>query len=276
MPEVLPETGRSLLAQLLDAVLPDGKGMVVMLQAYFDESGTQGDSPALLVAGYLFEPQRCLALETDWSIALKEAGVSIFHATDCAGGWGEFKDMDRKGRDELYLKLLNLIRRDATVGMVVQVKEADFRQAVPAGWEKRFGGAYAACATLCLQAVGRWCRDNSRDDRVAYFLESGHQCAGEAFHFMEFIAQFPVMRDLYRWHSHTFVSKKSTVPLQTADILAWELNKENVERSFFPRRRPLRKSIGALTDVPTTVMHLEQGRLKKYFASVLEAIDGEP
>src|SRR4051794_39178537 len=71
------------LVQLFDALLPGGKGLAVMLRAYFDESGTHGADSPLWVAGYLFESERYANLEWEWEAALSGAGLSAFHAVDC-------------------------------------------------------------------------------------------------------------------------------------------------------------------------------------------------
>jgi len=228
--------------------------MVVMLQAYFDESGTHENAPAVLVAGYLFEPERCLALESDWSIALNEAGVSAFHMKDWAASKGEFSSMGKCDRDDFYMKLLNLIKRDASKGIAAQVSQAEFDRIKPANWNDRIGGAYSVCATLCLQAIGLWCKQNWPDENIAYFFEAGHESANEASRFMDLIARSTVLTKEYRYYSHTFVKKKESTLLQTADILAWEINKENVEKTYAPRRRNPRKSLISLTSVPTTIL----------------------
>jgi hypothetical protein len=260
-----------LLAQLLAAVLPGGKGAVVMLRAYFDESGTHEGAPALIVAGYLFEPESCVTLEREWSAALCGAGVSVFHAKDSAHFLGEFKGMSREERDSLYVGLLGLIKRHVVLGVAVSVPQDVFDRLKPKGWEAKFGGAYAVCATLCLQAVGRWCRENSPDERVAYFFEAGHESAAEANRFMQHVVRHPFLAEEYRYNSHTFIPKRDAIPLQAADILAWGWNKELTEGSVRPRKRPTRKSLLSLRGRPPHVMfRLETGNLPRYLAQMME------
>ena len=67
---------RHIIVEIPDGlkVKPAGR-LAVMLQAYFDESGTHVGAPALVVAGYLFEPDPCLALAREWRAGLAASGV---------------------------------------------------------------------------------------------------------------------------------------------------------------------------------------------------------
>ena len=57
-----------------------------MMEAYFDESGTHGESLVMCIAGYLLTSEQATHLDREWADVLRKFGVKIFHAVDCAHG----------------------------------------------------------------------------------------------------------------------------------------------------------------------------------------------
>ena len=96
------DTGYSLLGWFLDRLLPGGQGYVAMMEAYFDESGTQGNAAALFVAGYLFEAEDARAFERDLHSLLCPLNITTFHAFECYARSGEFQGMGRFPWDQCH------------------------------------------------------------------------------------------------------------------------------------------------------------------------------
>ena len=71
----------------------------MMMEAYFDESGTHDSSPVMCVAGYLFSAEQAARLDLEWADVLDRYKLSHFHAADCAHGVGEFKNLDRRAAE---------------------------------------------------------------------------------------------------------------------------------------------------------------------------------
>src|SRR5437868_5022689 len=84
---------------------------MVMLTAYFDESGTDGRSPIVAVGGHLSTVERWEAFQLEWKGFLQNNGVQTFHATDLIHGYGEFtKDRGwNKKRAESALRIADKI-----------------------------------------------------------------------------------------------------------------------------------------------------------------------
>jgi hypothetical protein len=225
-----------------------------------------------VVAGYLFEPERCKALEDEWASALGTVGVSVFHTSDCAYGTGAFAGKSKDERSSVYIKLVNAITRHATKGVAVQISSEEFDEIKPPGWGDRFGGAYAACATFCILEIGSWCRNNSPGENVAYFFEAGQEHSADAHRFMDLVARHALLKDYYRYFSHSFIPKGS-IPLQAADILAWEVNKANVQARKAHKGRS-RKSIEALVSVPTKIVLPKREQLRRYLSEMMDQTEG--
>ena len=59
----------------LDVFVPDDVAVVVLRYVYMDESGTHNDSPAIAIAGYVFEKSQVQRFSRDWNKELKKFGV---------------------------------------------------------------------------------------------------------------------------------------------------------------------------------------------------------
>jgi hypothetical protein len=239
---------------LLSLLLPEGKGLVGVLAAYFDESGTDDESPVMCVAGYLFTAPKATVFTRRWNTALERAGVEYFRMSECAHGRGQFKGMPMERRIELERKLIELIRQYATHGFAVSMSRAEFEAAAPPEWRENLGGAYTACLMMCVMMVTKWADEHRYQGRIAYFFESGHQHASEANRHMENVAKVPSERAITRYASHTFVAKGSlSRPCEAADFLAWHMHKVlcdvlRSEKSGSPLKLELRKDFDALIE----------------------------
>jgi hypothetical protein len=136
---------------IIEILEPD---IVMMMEAYFDESGTHAGSPVICVAGYLFTAEQAVHLDREWKQALEEFEVSHFHAADCGNGFGEFKPLAPEQCIELTKRLIGTIKRRMEIGVAVSLSETDFGQIEAPEWER--GGPYMLCAFHALAAISGW------------------------------------------------------------------------------------------------------------------------
>jgi Protein of unknown function (DUF3800) len=269
-PVSVENAGRSEFAQLLAIILPHGRGLLCMLQAYYDESGTHAGSPILCVAGFMFTADQCLAFEKEWAAALDASGIKVFHTVDYAHSKGEFASKGRRPEyDDLYKTLLGLALKHTAKGTAYLVSETIFNRVKPPGYTERWGNAYAVCALLCIAEFGRWCHKNHPTEKIAHVFESGVANAGSAGRLMNLISQYQELRETYCHYSHTFVSKKDAIPLQVADILAYEIYKEEFAKRQGPGRRPVRKSLLSLAPAIQSVHIPTEKKIKPYLEMLM-------
>src|SRR3990172_7676335 len=91
---------------------------MVLVRAYFDESGIHDESPIIAAGGLMATEKRWTALEADWLVELgrfKCEGfpISAFHATECEIGAGEFFGIQKPIRDTFFARLAKVVEKHA-------------------------------------------------------------------------------------------------------------------------------------------------------------------
>lgn len=148
----------SINSQLLSFFSGDGRRWVVVLEAYFDESGTHRGAGMVCVAAS-FAPQVYWSrFERDWSRLLKEHGVSRFHAKD-------------PSCDFLWPNLALLIKKHQIYSDVCSVRPEIYRDHASAQLRSQMD-AYGICAYVCALEISNYARIKNLG-RVAMVLEAG-------------------------------------------------------------------------------------------------------
>jgi hypothetical protein len=198
---------------------------VLTLHGYFDESGTHCGSRAVSVAGYLSTADRWLDFEKEWKQALCEYGLcpGYFHMTDFVARRGIYADWTDDERRDRLAKLICIINRNtlASVGFALPMRDyySSFSQAA-----KRYtGGAYGLAAVSCFMDASRAIQPEYAAARIAYVFERGVKGRGQVMKVFDQAWDSLELREKHRLLSLKYEDKRDLVPLQAADILAYEL-----------------------------------------------------
>jgi len=191
---------------------------MVVMEAYFDESGTHDGSPFVCVAGYLFQKGNAATLDTEWRVMCKEKGLPFFRMSDCAHGTGPFKGWSQSDRTNLEIRAIDLVKNYAAYGFAASVVMEDFHLIPNLGL---FDTAYSFACLQMFLGVKFWADNNDFHGDVKYVFESGAQHQSEANAFMQKVFEHPRLRRDFRNSSHTFANKVNVSQLQCADLLAW-------------------------------------------------------
>jgi hypothetical protein len=256
-----PEEHASESIGLLDAVLRPG-GVAVMLQACFDESGTHGGSRVLSVAGYVGEKEQWERFADEWASVLRDAGLPAgkpFHATDFENRLGDFADWSQEKRIETQRNLFGIVRRRVRHGfsasMNVDAWDSLVIKPIRASGIPASAGAHSAYSfalVRCLCQIEKWADRYDVSDRIAYFVESGSGFGCDLNSVHATLRDGASERSRYRYQSFTIVNMSDFLPLQAADLLAYESYKYWGNLEFSDKKRPTRISFESLGEVPTT------------------------
>lgn len=208
-----------ILCDIADSILGYGQGLIAVLHhAYFDESGTHDGAPVMSFGAYLFTSDQARKFSRDWAKDLKRLGLPFAHMTDCALGFGAYKDMSLEDRIQSEKLLIAHIKRRAVCGYAISASKPAYERLTE-------GLALQSLYTLLHQIAVLKVRDIAAErgaKQLAYFFESGHRFATEAHAFMSLTASLPKARDYFLYAGHAFVDKRNVLPLQAADMLAWQ------------------------------------------------------
>jgi Protein of unknown function (DUF3800) len=215
------------------AVLAEQVGYVAVIKVYMDESGTHEGSQVLCAGAYIGKSKDWRAFTKAWNLAKKP--IKVFHAVDCANLAEGFEGWTDDDRDKYVARLLLVLTSQVLLGLGVGFHMKALKEALSdrPDLDNVLGSPYAACFLITLPLIIQHMESLGGNARVAFFHEQNdyHGLALQSFRWV------PANRD-----SHTapmslrFGSKADFVPLQVADVLAYETNKRFRDRSRKPRR----------------------------------------
>jgi len=218
-------------------------GLMGMLSAYFDDSGTDAGTRAAVVGGYVASDFQWKRFVARWTEALDQEGIKIVRRADLENFRGEFSEergWNPSRRTDFVRKLHRIIKTCTYSAVSAAVIKDDFTTTMP-GWVKElFGGVYGWCACMCVIAMRGWCTEVHHSDPINWTFESGTEGAHEISQMFQAL-QLPDLRDHFCIGSFSFALKELK-PLQAADLVAYEVFK-HIENQLLDRgKRPRRRS----------------------------------
>jgi len=208
-----------------------------MLIAYMDESGHSDDTDFVGMAGLVAPSVRWETFEREWGHTPKEAGISSFHMREFAHSVGEFRKWkeNEPKRKELLAKLMAVVSRTNAVAIGAIVSRADFRTLKP-DRQLKFLDPYYACFQTCAWGAARLASFGPPDEKVAMVFGDHSEFKGRAERLWRAMKRY---LDLgAKMESYTFSDARRVVPLQAADIVAYELRQHFDNRLNRPDLKP--------------------------------------
>lgn len=222
-----------------------------LLTFYGDESGTNEGTRVATVAGYLGQVSEWRRFEREWSKVLKKYQVRLMHRSDLETWHGEFTaecGWDPARRTAFLTELQPIIKSCTKVAVGSAIIKEDFQEVMPEWLRRFFGGVYGWCAHECIVAVRVWCErpNRGRAHPINWAFEQGAEGQGQVAAMLTELSQIPGLKAAFRIGEFSFPDK-TVVPLQAADLLAYEIIKQ-VENQILDR--------GEKHDVRLSVQHL--------------------
>jgi hypothetical protein len=258
-----PRQPSDVLADFLRVLLPYGGYAMIEAQAYFDESGSHGDSPILCVAGYIFRKSEALKLGREWRRVLRWKQLPYFRMVECAHGNGPFANLRKDERVTVQTKLIDAIKRHALQGVAITIDPAEyasFPKRMPLAKPGLYDDAYSFCTQVIMTGVSVFIERNPQVGRMAYFFEAGHASAPQADQIMRLMLAQPRVKEQFRYAGHAFVEKRDSPQIQAADLLAWQWY---TDRRHVAEGRPRRKDCDSLLELHHNAVHIDSKELDR-------------
>jgi Protein of unknown function (DUF3800) len=234
----------SIFDSIVAAVLPGGQGSVVALShVYFDESGTHEQANIMSLAGYWFDATQAARFSRDWAKVLKSFGIKYAHMTDCALGFGQYKNLMVEQRIELNRLLIGHIKRRSKFRVAICINPNTYANEI--GQLENAPHVYTYLIVMVITEIIKKMKEANYKGRVAYFFESGHNYANAANQIMNLMVKHaPEYIGGDRYAGHSFVNKEHSLPLKAADMLAWQVR--HYEERKLEGKMIVRKDLQAL------------------------------
>jgi hypothetical protein len=240
---------------------------LTILHAYFDESERMGG--LLCVAGYVFSPEQARKFTKEWQRLFGKYGG--LHMREFIHLRGRFKEITQQERDRMLCEAVNIINRRITLGVAISCHTHEV-DAISAKFVRGYGHAYPLCCHLAMSDAVIGLNEAGYQGNIAYVFEAGHAHEAEARDFVKVAALNDELRSMFRYHSDAFIPKSDAVPLQAADLLAWEWAKcqdETIEQPIRHVRKSL-KSLFLHAPKRYKVAHCTGDMLKEYMHNIRE------
>jgi hypothetical protein len=229
----------------------------MVFRVFLDETGTHGDdAPVTAIAAYFAEPKYWDTFERHWLATLAAFGLKQFHMSKYAHSVGAFEGWTRQKSVALATELFPLIPEYTRWGVAVAMVKTDFDEGLkeyPTA-RKALGEAYECCFHWLVALVLDRAQELDKTMRME-FIHEDNDYKGAARKIWDEICKRDNAKQLV---SLSFATKNEFIPLQAADVFAYE-----AQKSLADPDRPERKSLTALRASGTiTIQHIERQWLK--------------
>lgn len=233
-----------------------------MFTGYFDASGGT-DTGVMAVAGFVADSRKWQEFEPSWRLVLAKYHLPYFHMNEFAPSQGIFSSWrgDETRRASLLRDLIQVVGETAEFWVCCSVRTVIFdevKERYPVIFE---GGAYPLVARISIALSHNIMRARHGVADIQHVFESGDQGKGQLVGMIERLNAhtaaarargiydpradpYPIPIPIFK-PSRDTATEKGLLPLQAADLAAWEFHKLHREAALNSRR--VRRSIRELS-----------------------------
>lgn len=207
----------------------------MVLQAYFDESGTGGTERERLtvISGFIAKAENWLDFDAFWRLALrqelKELGLSWFHMVDCENGSDGFRRWAAKPELRRFAArtMAEAIVKAELTGFWVSVDAESWRNADDVAFKARYPKPYYFCFEDSVRQVARWVNEFAPGEEVELiFAEQGEYKVRAEGIYDDIQRAYALSKPDFPLKNLSFAPMQRCAPLQAADLAVYSTNKQ--------------------------------------------------
>jgi hypothetical protein len=201
----------------------------MILNAYYDESGTHAGSPVTVMAGLVGDLNDWIEFDREWKKVLRKYGLTYVHAKHLFHRQGQHKNWSEEKRWRLIADLMYVLqeRKEIFVSRSFLLESEFSKHYLSRKPERRerLDSRYALCFRSFLHFLPDFHREHFSRGQIDFILEDGHRNAGDALRVFKEIKEDKdfLWRDTVGKLS--FGRKEGYPALQAADLFAYLHNK---------------------------------------------------
>lgn len=215
-----------------------------------------------VVAGFFGDDITWNNVEPRWSEINAQAPVPRFHASHLNAKTYEYDGWDDTRKIEYSKKILKVVtdqkRRLHAFSCAIHADE--YRRIISESGRTKLGHPYIVCFKTCIALLAKEMDDGgfSPEHQFAMYIDRNHQFELEAVRIFYELKDDPGFPYRSRLHSCTPADMDSMVPLQTADLIAYESFRWNHDR---------RRMADANTRLVMNAMKEHNGLTERYYGT---------
>jgi hypothetical protein len=209
-----------------------------MLTAYFDDSGTHGDSNVVLVAGIIGTEWQLASVDSLWKghvdrpLCGRKSKLGRFHATECYNSQGEFAGWTRTETDYYFHQLHGVLIDSHVAAYGMAVSRRDWDEIIIGDLRDFLGDAESFAISQCFSSALDLARNTTFDPQITFVFDNRPS---------EIQRRAKAISDAFeKWTAFkkdeppqvlgcAFLSSYAVRPLQAADLFAWEVYQHSIE-----------------------------------------------
>lgn len=197
--------------------------MVDALEVYFDDSGTHGESLITTISGFMAPTNTWKQVEAGWLGVLQEYksryGITWYHATDVANWREEWAKAPLNVCRDAPMVFATVLSKSNVLPIWSAVVNEDFERYATPEFRTSFPTPFDLCFYEAMVQLHRWCKETLNATHVLPCIAHGD--------YMQRISdahdRYLTDGDFAEYIGPLLVgSPRRVVPLQTADLLAYE------------------------------------------------------
>jgi hypothetical protein len=196
----------------------------LLFTAYFDEADTHGETPTIIMAGFLGTARQWQLFERRLTALQRRDRFNIFHVTEFKHRSGEFRGWSEGKRARLIDDLTGLVRDNLTEGLTIHLEHARYiaeYTSLPFPRKMPRDTQYGLCFRACLRRLVDIVLADGKKHRLHVVIERGHRHAGDAVRiFDDTKERLKTRRGIDLLGDFTLARKAERAPLMVGDFLA--------------------------------------------------------
>jgi hypothetical protein len=201
-----------------------------LLHLYLDESGTHRGSSITTIGGFVGTVATWASVEKKWLSALADCGgAPAYHAVDCEAGENDFAHIKLEIRQALARRLARELGDNDLLPVWSAVINEDWNAVATPAFRQKYPAPIYLCFAHIAARIAEWSERRGAKEPIAIVYAEQPEFQATVADIWRAYRQQKTRANL---GSFTTALARQTVPLQAADMLAYEMNLAWQDREY--------------------------------------------